>query len=458
MRHTAVLGQTLALAWAGLAQPARAQCVPFGPIGLDLGQPLAGLRVGTSLDVKGNQGVLGSVDGVYQLTEGGVDGWLTSPLLRPPQAAPDALFGVSVGLSEQTLVVGASHDDTGGADAGAIYTLDLTGQTPPVFRRAISDSPQPGAWFGRAVAIDGDMIVVGSPRDDRGAFRAGSVSVFEHRQGEWVFAQSLLAPTPRPDDGFGTSVAISGERIAVGVPGDDRGGANAGAVHVFVRAGDQWVVEASLVPGDAAGGDAFGQSVDLEGDRLIVGAWGADDPLPNAGVAYVFEHAAGVWHERAKLTSATGAAGDMLGASVALSGAWAVVGSVRADGSVPDTGAAVLFRRSGAVWNEIASIPGSDAGASAGSAVALDGETLLIGAPFDDTGNEDAGLVVSYDLGLPLCPADFDLDCAVGVDDVTAFLASFSAGSLWADRAAPVGVLDFADVAAFLSSFTLGCP
>ncbi|MFI4896808.1 MAG: hypothetical protein ACIARR_03175 [Phycisphaerales bacterium JB059] len=458
MRHTAVLGLTLAFTWAGMNRPAHAQCVPFQPIGLDLGPPLTGLRVGTSLDVDGDQGVLGSVDGVYLLNAGGADGWLASPLLRPPQSAPDALFGVSVGLTAQTLVVGASHDDSGGDNAGAIYTLDLSGQTPPGFRRALSDAPMPGAWFGRAVAIDANTIAVGSPRDDRGAPRAGSVIVLENHQTGWSVAHSLLAPSPGADDGFGMSVAISGERIAVGVPGDDRDGSNAGAVHLFVRAGDQWVVEASLVPGDAASGDAFGQSVDLEGDRLIVGAWGADDPFPNAGAAYVFERAAGIWQERAKLTSAAGEAGDMLGASVAISGAWAVVGSVRADGSLPDTGAAILFRRSGAVWHEVTSIHGGDAGASAGAAVALSGDTLLIGAPFDDTRNDDAGLVVSYDLGSPLCPGDFDLDCAVGADDVEAFLASFGAGSIWADRAAPVGVLDFADVTAFLLSFTLGCP
>ena len=128
-------------------------------------------------------------------------------------------------------------------------------------------------------------------------------------------------------DNFGDSVAIAGDTIVVGAPGDDDNGSDSGSAYVFTRTGTTWTEQAKLTASDGAADDYFGSSVAIAGDTIVVGASGDDDEWQCSGSAYVFTRTGTTWTEQAKLTASDGAANDHFGGSVAIAGDTIVVGS-----------------------------------------------------------------------------------------------------------------------------------
>src|SRR6266540_2203603 len=190
--------------------------------------------------------------------------------------------------------------------------------------------------------------------------------------------QKLEASDPAAFDGFGFSVAISGETVVVGAPGDD----SRGSAYVFARNGGVWSQQQKLLASDAAAGDAFGESVAISGETVVVGSGGGGV----GGSAYVFARSSGVWSQQQKLRASDAAVADSFGASVAISGETVVVGAIGDDGAAGrDQGSAYVFARSGGVWTQQQKLEASDAAANDlfGLSVAISGETVVVGAPFD---------------------------------------------------------------------------
>ncbi len=200
----------------------------------------------------------------------------------------------------------------------------------------------------------------------------------------------LVASDAAPEDRFGLSVAVSGSTAVVGAAWDDDTGSNSGAAYVFVRSGMVWSQQAKLTASDAAADDLFGFSVGVSGDTAVVGAYLDDDAGSQSGSAYVFVRSGTSWSEQAKLTASDAAPVDQFGLSVAVSGDTAVVGARLDNDAGNDSGSAYVFVRSGTLWSEQAKLVAGDAAPSDqfGWAVALSGDTAVVGAPFDD----DAGL------------------------------------------------------------------
>lgn len=190
---------------------------------------------------------------------------------------------------------------------------------------------------------------------------------------------------PGGSDSFGLALAVNADTAVVGAPADARPvGANAGSVYVFTRNDAGWSKQ-RLFPNDAAAGDRFGTSVAVKGDTLIVGAPLAD---PNAkadsGAAYIFDRAGTVWTQRPRLTAGIAAAGDQFGSAVALVLPWAFIGAPRNDApSLPDAGSVSAFLFNGTAWTEQQRLTAGDAsaGATFGSTLAASGDSVLIGAP-----------------------------------------------------------------------------
>ncbi|MGH2732947.1 MAG: FG-GAP repeat protein [Actinomycetota bacterium] len=207
-----------------------------------------------------------------------------------------------------------------------------------------------------------------------------------------VQAEKLL-----PDDDsaalFGHSVALSGDTALVGAIGDDHHGDNSGSASVFVRSPGAWRRQAKLLASDGAAGDILGYSVALSGDTALVGAAGDNGKGTSSGSAYVFVRSLGAWRRQAKLLASDGAAGDQFGYSVALSGDTALVGAFFDDDHGESSGAAYVFVRSGTAWSEQAKLIPADGppGAQFGRSVALLGDTAFLGAPRDDHHGESSG-------------------------------------------------------------------
>ncbi len=153
-----------------------------------------------------------------------------------------------------------------------------------------------GDQFGTAVAAAPDLIAVGAPGDDREGSEAGAVHLFGAAGAGWTEQGVLVGPDARTGDHFGSSLALAGDLLAVGAPGRDEDGSWAGAVYVYRRDGDVWTQVATLLAPDATTGARFGTSVAfLDPDRLTVGASGHDGDESGAGAAYLFQRQGDTW-------------------------------------------------------------------------------------------------------------------------------------------------------------------
>ena len=118
--------------------------------------------------------------------------------------------------------------------------------------------------FGRAVAVQGNVAVVGAPNDQAAGYGTGAAYVFEKTTSGWQLQQKLTALDGSSYSFFGTSVAVDGDRIVVGAYGDQNAGIYAGAAYVFVRAGSQWTAEQKLTGSENSVADSFGISVAIQ--------------------------------------------------------------------------------------------------------------------------------------------------------------------------------------------------
>src|SRR5688500_14001594 len=245
---------------------------------------------------------------------------------------------------------------------------------------------------GHAVAISGDTVNVGAPRDDVGANTdQGSAYIFVRSGTTWIQQAKLT-----PDDGeafelFGGSVAISGNTVIVGAESDDVGSnPNQGSAYVFARSGTTWLQQAKLTALDGSADDRFGVSVAISGLTAIVGSYEDDvGTVSDQGSAYVYVRsiATPIWSQQAKLTFLDGEANDNFGASVGISGSTAVVGvPVDTIGANLAQGSACVFVRSGTTWSQQGRLVANDgaAGDAFGLSLGISGDTVIAGAVLSD--------------------------------------------------------------------------
>jgi FG-GAP repeat len=244
------------------------------------------------------------------------------------------LFGYSVAISGETIVVGAwLGDGAGGLDQGTAYVFVRSGGVWIQQQKLEAADAAASDRFGSSVAIGGETIVIGAASDDgAGGLAQGSAYVFVRTGGVWMQQQKLEAADAAANDRFGYSVAISGETVVVGTPGDDGAGVgNRGSAYVFVHSDGVWIQQQELLASDAAEADQFGKSVAISGETIVIGAWLYGDI--DKGSAYVFVRSGGVWIQQQRLEVADAEVFDGFGNSVAISGETIVVGEAEGVGA-----------------------------------------------------------------------------------------------------------------------------
>ncbi len=241
--------------------------------------------------------------------------------------------------------------------------------------------------FGISVAVSGDTALIGARGDNN---RSGSAYVFTRSGGTWSEQAKLTASDAAADDAFGGSVAISGDTVVVGADGDDDAGSNSGSAYVFIRSGTDWSEQAKLTASDAAAFDFFGRSVAISGDTALIGAHFDDSAR---GSAYVFTRSGATWTQQTKLTAPGAEYGDEFGHSVAVSGDTALIGAAGDDDAGYNSGSAYVFTRTGTTWSQQAKLTAADAAVRDlfGESVALSGDTALVGARNDDDAGNYSG-------------------------------------------------------------------
>jgi hypothetical protein len=288
------------------------------------------------------------------------------------------LFGWSVSVSGDTLAVGAVWEASNATGIDGDQTNNTEGQTGAVYvfirsgatwtQQAYIKASNSGGldWFGYSMSLEGDTLVVGSPwegssngnQGDNSASGSGAVYVFTRNGTNWTQQAYVKASNIDADDNFGYSVSLSGDTLAVGAPEEDSNaqGVNgdetnnsapvSGAVYVFTRTGTAWNQQSYIKASNTDAYDWFGYSVSLSGDTLAVGA-------PE------------------EASNAQGINGDQI------------------DNSVPYSGAAYVFIRTGATWTQQAYIKASNSmeGAWFGRSLSLSGDTLAVAAPDESGGS-----------------------------------------------------------------------
>jgi hypothetical protein len=342
---------------------------------------------------------------------GGGDGacapvdYQASPLgrLTAGDAAEGDQLGGAAAMDGTWLAIGADLDDDRGEDAGAVYMFEREGGAWVERQKLTAADGDMQDGFGTAVALAGTTLVVGAP--NAGAPAAGAAYVFTHDGSTWS-EQARLAGTAA-DDLFGRAVAVRGERLAVGAPG---AGGGTGEVRMFLGSGATWDPDGgAFIPSDAA--ESFGSALAMSDDTVAIGSPLDDDAGTASGSVFRLVLDGENWMSSAKVTASDAGANDQFGTAVALAGERLVVGAPYRD----ETGAVYVYDgTSGEVILTRADQAANDA---FGRAVASDGALLAVGVPGDDQGGTSAGSAAMFALGdewveigavRDAAPVDFD--------------------------------------------------
>ena len=324
-------------------------------------------------------------------------------LVSPDGAADDNyLRDQSVRLSGDTAAIGASLKSIGlNTQQGAAYVFTRSagvwaeqGPTLSLADGAAYDQ------FGTSLGVSGDTLIVGAPgKTIDGNAAQGGAFVFARNTGVWTQQGPLLSRTDGARlDGFGVSVAVTGDTAIVGAPYKTMGNNTfQGAVYVFVRSGTTWTQQGpALVGADGASNDYFGSSLGISGDTAVVGA-----PFKSVGVnshqgaVYVFVRSGTTWTQQGtELSLSDGGAYEDFGASVSVSGDTLVVGDPgRTIGGNTNQGATYVFARQGTVWTQQGPalvLANGATGDAFGDSVSVSGNTLVTGATFENVGANEA--------------------------------------------------------------------
>ncbi|WP_460956813.1 hypothetical protein, partial [Spirosoma litoris] len=375
---------------------------------------------------------------VFNQNQGGAGNWgQVKKIVASDRGAGDQ-FGISVGISGSLVVVGAyqdGEDATGGntlTGAGSAYVFNQnqggTGNWGQEQKVTLMDYVG-GQQYGFSVAIDGDYAVVGAYQDYTDAssgqplLNAGSAYVLKRQNGTWTQIKKLVAADRDANDGFGYSVAISGNTIVIGAnqEDDDAAGGNtlidAGSAYVYSQnqgGADNWGQVKKLVASDRGADDQFGISVAVSGSLIVVGAIFEEDgtggnSLPSAGSAYVFSRdqgGANNWGQVKKLVASDRGEGDLFGYSVAISGNTIVIGAYNeADDAVGGNpvmgaGSAYVFSQNQGgtdTWGQVKKLVASDRGTYVyfGYSLAINGNTIVVGA-YRDSGDAAGGNTLTF--------------------------------------------------------------
>lgn len=307
-------------------------------------------------------------------------------LFRPSTEGTNS-FGISMDSDRNTLLVG-SKDDEFGFSAGAVSVyIRQSDNGWKHWQKLTPSDARPYQFFGSSVAVFGDTIAVGA----RGFLNDTENGVYIFRQGSdgyWTEQQLLVSDDAENRDAFGQSVALTADTLLVAANGDN----GSGSAYSFTKNDGRWVQEQKLIPSDGKSGDSFGRTLKLAGSNtvLIGSSWRDTEDQTSSGATYVFNrNADGVWTETQILTAATPRKGEHFGTSIGTDGDFAIVGTSTSYSDLSPSAAYIFSRDQNGFWTlqqqlEALSPQLRD---KFGTYVAINKDTVAVGAPFGGPGS-----------------------------------------------------------------------
>ena len=339
-------------------------------------------------------------------------GWGQTQKIVPDDRALGDEFGYSVAMQGEYAIISAPQKSgTTSSRNGAVYVFKMDTNGDWIQEQLLQQStPRQFDEFGKALAIDGNYLIVGCRTQDYDENEAnyindapGAAYIFEKDgSGNWSQTQKLVGTDRASLDVFGDAVDISGNYAIVSAPWEDEDENDlntmslAGSAFIFERdPGGVWQRVQKIVASDRKAGVAFGEgAVAIDGNYIAIGVFRELDdatggnPLGSAGAVYIFERdGSGTWSEVQKIVASDRAQGEWFGYSVSLDGNHLLVGSNQNNNF---TGAAYVFEKDGNdVWNEVQKLTASNgvAGDRFGQDTDMDGNRIIIGAHFRDIGS-----------------------------------------------------------------------
>lgn len=313
-------------------------------------------------------------------------------------------FGYDVAIDGNTVLVGAFKADIDGViDAGAAYVYVLGDNGWQKQAKLFAEPAFADDTLGGKVALKNNVAMLGVMLRDSKGKDSGAVVAFEREVNVWKQRQIFTAHDAKPGDAFGQSIALTTNHLIIGAPRNDALGNDAGAAYIYKRENDTWRYQTKITASDGVTGDLFGISVAIDGDTILVGADLHDEKAENAGAVYVYVLEENKWKQEAKLMASDGGKTDIFGVRVALSENTALVSARRDDIEELgiDAGSAYIFVRDGNTWTQQVKFTSPDGQADDrfGRAVALSGDTAIISAMNHDANGSNTGALYVYKKG-----------------------------------------------------------
>ncbi len=318
--------------------------------------------------------------------------WVEQQKLVASDKAAWTFFGSSVSIDGNYAIVGAEQYSTDQytSGVGAAYIFNFDGSNWIEQQKLLASDGDKLNFFGNSVSLKGNNAIVCA---DVYNYDTGKAYIFHFNGTSWVEQQKLLALDEDMGDNFGKSVSTSGNYTIFGASGDDDNGDMSGSAYIFYFNSTDWVEQQKLLASDGAADDLFGHSVSISGNYAIVGAPGKQENVDDPGSAYIFHFDGSNWIEQQKLLASDGAANDRFGYSVSIDDNYAIVGAYNGDGNVSNTGSAYIFSFDGTNWVEQKKLLAYDGAEddNFGSSVFTDGSHYIVGARGDDDKGENSG-------------------------------------------------------------------
>jgi hypothetical protein len=347
---------------------------------------------GLSVAVKGDTAVIGAYGksdlarnaGAAYAFARNAGAWAQQARLGTSTPLIDAYLGATVATNGSYTAAGAPYASVGAQNDGVVYLFsNATWQQQTIL---LPNDPDSLSQFGNALAINGNTLFVGAPMHDSFGVNAGAVYVFTFDGVSWVQRQKLIGADTVPGDRFGSALALNDGWLAVSAPLHSSPGSPGGAVYLFEFDGVSWVQRYKVGAPDTIAGDRFGSAIALDNGWLAVGV-----PLHRfvgsaSGAVYLFEFNGTAWVQRQKFVASDTVGGDQFGSALALENQRLVIGAPLHSSNGPASGAVYIFERATTTWIERAKLIGSDtnAGDRLGGSISIDGTTILVGA-YGDT-------------------------------------------------------------------------
>ncbi|MFM7259153.1 MAG: dockerin type I domain-containing protein, partial [bacterium] len=299
------------------------------------------------------------------------------------QAPSTASFGFYLAASEEFVAATNPTATVGGtANAGMVYVTRLANGVTTTLIDGVSGV----TYFGTSLSVRGNVLVSGTPSGTGTPAPGGKASIFEFVNGTWLKTATLAPVSPQNEDYFGGATAIDPieSRVFVAAPLDNTGfTVDHGSVSIYEKSGANWVSSATITATPLSANAQFGSSLAVVGNRLAVGAQNeTQSGVAAAGAVYIFELNGGSWAQVARITAPTASASEIFGAAISLDGDTLAVGAPTSYWASPQyPGAVYIYKKIGSSWVHARTIR-SDAPSPFdrfGRSVELRGGKLIIG-------------------------------------------------------------------------------